>query len=285
MNSLLTAYQDTQGIVRKAWYTGRQARTVFLRPDSQRLLADTVPVVDYDLAVGDILQYDPYSVVPGTAQDGAALATTQAGLNATRGIGACVGAPNIGTAYRAASAGAAVTAVGANCVPTPADIGVNAVAYQARLMVVVGLHPDCNRRSDPLNANANLARQRDGGWVDVCPLGVVDALFFKNTDILVPAGCPLGLYQPATSAAVGGVILYGSGTANTGKPAFTNLLDADLDRTVTTATTTLRDVLDCLHRIQAFLEESVDTAANGGGAASTTSLRRVAIGGSLPYGI
>jgi len=236
-------------------------------------------VVDYDLAVGDIVQYDPFSPMPTTAQQSNVLATTQAAENHAVAIGPVVGAPNIGAAYRAAGASAAVTAIGADVVPTPADIGINTLPIQPRLFVVTHIHPDINRRSDPQNSNSSLARQRDGGWIDICLLGTVDALFYKNTDILVPAGTPLGLYMPATSAAVSSVFKFGSGTANTGKPAFTNLTDTDLDRTFTTAATTIRNLLDTLSRIQAIAAEEDATVANGGTTASTTTLRRVSLGG------
>jgi len=285
MNTMRMAYSDFPGITRKAWFTGRQVGTTFLRPDQLRTINDTRGVVGYDLAIGDIVQFDPFSPQPGQTPAAASLATTQAGLNATLGLGPCVGAPNIGAVFRAAAAAQAVTAIGANAVPTPADIGANTLAIQPRLFVVTHLHTDVNRRSDTGNANSVLAQQRDGGWVDICPIGTLDALFFKNTDVAVPMGQPLGLFMPATSAAVGGVFTFGSTTLNTGKPAFTNLLDADLDITLTTAATTVRNVFDVLSRIQATLMESVDTNANGGGAASTTSFRKVSLGGPWCFGV
>lgn len=285
MNTLRTTYGDAPGLTRKAFYTGRQVGATFLRPDQLRGASDTRGVVDYDLAIGDIVQFDPFSPQPNLAQPSSANATTQAGLNAMIGFGPCVGAPNIGTAYRAASGAAAVTAIGANGVPTPADIGANTVEFQPRLYIVTHVHPDVNRRSDTTNANASLARQRDGGWIDVCPFGVCDALFYKNTDILCNAGTPLGLYMPATSAAVTNIYTFGSSTAGTGKPALTNLLDADLDRTITTAATTVRNILDIISRIHGVLLESDATLANGGTTASTTALRKVAIGAMMQFGV
>lgn len=276
-----TIYGDAPGITRKAYYTGRQVGTTFLRPDHLRTINDTRPIVDYDLAIGDIVQFDPFSPLPSGTQDGAANATTQAGLNATKYLGGCVGAPNIGSAYRAVNATAAVTSIGANIVVAPAD-AVATPVFQPRLFVVTHVHPNINLRSDPNNANANLARQRDGGYVDICPVGVTDALFFKNTDVVVPAGTLLGLYQPATSnPAIGGLFLYGSGTANIGKPALTNMLAIDMTRLGASAT--IAGIMESIHRIQGQIMESVSDNAGGGGLASTTSLRKVAIGGGLQF--
>lgn len=279
MNSPRVTYSDAPGMVRKAYYTGRQVGTAYIAQNLLRTISDTRPIADYDLAVGDIVQFDPYTPQPNiTSQPAAANASTQAGQDACLGLGPAVGAPNIGAAFRAASAAAAVTAIGANGVPTPADIGANTTVFQPRLYVVTGVNQTINTRSDPLNSNANLARQRDGGWIEVCPIGTVDALFYKNTDVAVPAGTPLGLFMPATSAASGGIILFGSSTANVGKPAFTNLLDADLDRTLTTAATTVRNVLDILSRIQAVLAEENLASASGGSGDAVTSLRKVSLG-------
>lgn len=289
-NTFSHIYGDAPAFVRKAWWTGRVVGASYIRADHLRTINDTRGVVDYNIAVGDIVQFDPYSPLPSQAQVSAANATTQAGLNAAIGFGPCVGAPNIGSAYRAAGASAVVTSIADNCVPAPADITASTVVIQPRLYVVTHVHPDVNRISNSTHSNANFAKQRDGGWIDVCPMGVVEALFYKNTDIACPAGALLALYQPATSSASSGVFTYGSTTANTGKPAFTNLLDADLDALVSNATAsthtsantaTIRNIIDSLSRIQAVLAESVDTDANGGGALATTSLRRVALGGGL----
>jgi len=284
MNTLMTNYGDAPGLTRKAFYTGRQVGATFVRPDYLKTSNDTRGVVNYDLAIGDIVQFDPFSPLPSANQSSTALATTQAGLNATLALGGCVGAPNVGSAYRAASASADVTKFAANIVPTPAD-GVNTGIFQPRLFVVTHVHPDVNRKLDPTNSNASLAAERAGGWIDICPFGVCDALFYKNTDILVAAGSMLGLYMPATSAAVSSVFTFGSSTAGTGKPAFTNILAAEWARTITTASTTISAVMDCFSRIQAMLLESDATLANGGTTASTTALRKVAVGGLLQFGV
>lgn len=286
-NTLNTIYGDSPAIVRKAWYTGRQVGTTFLRPDHLRTINDPRGIVDYDLAIGDIVQLDPYSPPPTQSQPSDALATTQAGLAATRALGPCVGAPNIGTAHRnptgsGGSATGSVTTMVVNCVTTPADAIATGI-FQPRLYVVTHVHPDINRRSDPNNTNANLARQRDGGWIDVCPMGVVDALFYKNTNILVPAGSPLALWQPGVGAATSLQFLYGSGTANTGKPALSNVLGMG----TAIGTATHSSLIDALMRLQAVLMESDDTSgANGGLVAGTTGLKKVAIGGGIwQYGL
>lgn len=278
MNTQNMAYGDAPGFVRKAWYTGRQVGATFLRPDHLRTINDTRGIVNYDLAVGDILQFDPYSPQPGQRQPANALATTQAGLNATLGLGPCVGAPNIGTAYRTNGAAAAMTAFPDEWVPTPTD-GTNGLVLQPRLCVVTHVHPDVNRRSDLLNANASLARQVDGGWVDVCFLGYCQARFIKNTDILTPAGTALSLFQPLTGASVGGLYTYG-GSGATGKPALHNLLAADMDAAVTAfGNTDIGRVVEHLARIHARLAESVETAANGGLGDQAVDTKLVCLGG------
>lgn len=287
-NTFSTIYGDAPAFVRKAWWTGRMVGTGYLRADHQRTINDTRGVVDYDLAIGDIVQFDPFSTIPGTAQVSAANASTQAGQDAAVGFGPCVGAPNIGSAYRSASASAAVTSIGANIVAAPADIIDGQIAIQPRLYVVTHVHPDVNRLSNSSHSNTRFARQRDGGWIDIAPMGVVEALFYKNTldapnDVELPMGTLLALRQPATTSATNSVYCYGSQTSNSSysKPALANLLDADLDRTTTTATTSFRNIVDALSRINAVLAETVKTVADGGPAYQTYSLRRVAIGGGL----
>jgi hypothetical protein len=292
MNTVRTAYGDFPGIVRKAWYTGRQVGTTFLRIDQLRTVSDTRSVVNYDISVGDILQVDPYSPAGFLQQSSAANATTQAGLNAAKGFGFAVGAPNIGTAYRGASAAGEVTAfTDGTLVPTPTD-STQGLVMQPRLVVVTHIHPDVNRKSDPNNSNSSLAQQRDGGWIDVCSIGYPKALFYKNTDILVPAGTPLALWQPVTSAAVASISLYGD-SSNDGRPALTNLLAADMASDPTAvADADIGDIIDQLSRIHARLLESDATVANGGTTQSThtdsvtgsSALRRVALGG-FQFGI
>lgn len=138
-NTTRSIYGDGPALVRQAFYTAREINS------SNASDGDTRGYANFDLQIGDIVQLDPYNFEHLDAAG-------------NKQIGICVG------------------------IPTAEASGIG----KTKFYVVTALGPNVNAGVDPTRAvnalntagdgTAAPVNPRAGGWVDVCPFGIVSAV-------------------------------------------------------------------------------------------------------------